>query len=339
MKYTFICDGSNSNGTGHFFRCLSIAQEIIIRGDSVAMIVNDELESLLGKCELEAYVINGLFRKECENRVLNLLEQLACEMVIIDSHNANRSFLGTISANYYTILIDDLLMFPYPVDVILNYHIDVSKNDYYALYSKSRITTPKLLIGSKFFPMRISKGINEKKSRIDISFFAGGSDPAHVTLKLLKNMNMCTVLQKHILHIIVGEMNGDYDEINRISKEYKNIIIHYGLLDLSSIYRLTDVAITASGVTLYELVAWGIPTISYYMVNNQIHSSYAFAKLGLTINLGNCGDECFIFNLETEVERMLDNKELVNRLKTNSKKYIDMWGAKRIVDVLERNLK
>lgn len=129
-------------------------------------------------------------------------------------------------------------------------------------------------------------------------------------------------------------MNRDYPEIIELSKQLSNVRIHFGLTDLSRVYRLSDLAIFAAGITLYELASYGVPSIAYSMVDNQIHTAEAFDKIGISINIGASCQPQFFSNMFSAVHNLINNHLLRKRMSDRAIILIDGYGALRIADCI-----
>jgi spore coat polysaccharide biosynthesis predicted glycosyltransferase SpsG len=102
---------------------------------------------------------------------------------------------------------------------------------------------------------------------------------------------------------------------------------------MSAIFTRCDLAISASGSTLYELCACGTPSISFLTAENQLQLSAGMQKMGVTESVGWIGDEALermqvaIRTMKVDFKRRLQMTALGQEL-------VDGLGAERIVGAL-----
>ena len=108
FDFGFRIDVGNKVGSGHFFRCLSIAEELIKNEFKVIFLVNNkqEIESYLDTINIPFYVLehHDEINKvgECRNAVKNISK------LIIDLPFNNTIYSKLIKNDCKTIVIDDL---------------------------------------------------------------------------------------------------------------------------------------------------------------------------------------------------------------------------------------
>lgn len=342
MTVAFICDGDNKIGAGHFFRCNAIAE--FLRNRSIQTVFFFPSRDLMGFAEKVGVTyrfLPGLFSdvEQAIDSVMIQLEEIQCDRVLVDSHRASMNLLSRVNNRYPTIYIDDLLSYPYPVDVLINSHIDITEQDYGALYAGKSSALPKLMVGGAYFPMK-SRMTNKTAGRgINVSFFAGGADPDHVTIRMLNYLMEQHHSLHYNLHIVVGMMNNDYPAIEKICSHLPGIQLHFGLTDLSNIYRQSDLAISAAGITLYELAYYGVPSVAYSMVDNQVHTAEAFDKAGISINIGVSKQLQVFPQMFAAVDKLISDQELRKKMSEDAKMVIDGYGAVRIADCIRQAVK
>ena len=339
MRVAILCDGDRSIGAGHFFRCSAVAYELLQHSSSVIFIIPSlVLEALVEQSKFPYKLVPELFDNSiaAAERVLAELESAGVDRILLDSHRVTKTLLEIIQEKFLTIYFDDLLMYPYPVNILVNFHVDASIDDYQNLYRYSDTTIPRFLIGTEYFPLKRSsyQKVCLYKNRKHVGFFAGGSDPDHVTLRMLKYILKNKILFKYTLHVVVGKMNTDYEEVKSLCFRNHNIQLYYGLSDLSGIYKQIDLAISAAGITLYELAYYGVPSVVYSMVDNQKHTAIEFARRGLSINIGDSRTEPIFPRMFETVQKMLDNDMILKTMSKKGSQIVDGEGAKRISDII-----
>lgn len=223
----------------------------------------------------------------------------------IDSYYVTEKYLTALRPFTKVVYLDDLQLFDYPADLLINYDVipDSAITSYKAAYQNAG----QLLLGALYTPLRSqfqNRKITVKEQVSDILITTGGSDPYHFCLKLIhslcnsvsensytdhnmaKNQDTAEESLKSAmfsgtnLHIVIGKLNADRDALYRLTDKYPFLQLHENVSDMASLMEHCDLAVSASGTTLYELCALGIPAISFTMADNQLISANAFESAG-----------------------------------------------------------
>ena len=124
-------------------------------------------------------------------------------------------------------------------------------------------------------------------------------------------------------------------------KEQQNVIIYTGLSDLSELIKKCDVVITATGSTIYEVSALGIPFISFYYAENQRQGAEAFARLINVVNAGcfNLDNDAYqnmqvVDNIVNALKKCICDKEYRELLSNEERQLVDGKGAVRIAQAI-----
>ncbi len=286
----FRTDGSSKIGMGHIYRCLSIADGLAKRGImSLFMLSNYEMMDLIirrgfsvinlnsdpGDMESEIYITKSYIRDS------NL------PLIIIDSYSVTENYLAEIKKTCKIAYIDDVLAFPYKVDYLINYNMYADVEDYKKLYGENLM--PYLLLGSSYAPLReefdddLSRTVSKDVKNVLVS--TGGADILGVAVKFAEYIKTKND-KEYTYHFIVGGASPYYDELIKITDGMDNIVIHKNVTEMRDLMMSCDMALSASGTTLYELSACGVPTVTYVVADNQIRGAEIFNKKGLMVSLG-----------------------------------------------------
>lgn len=96
-------------------------------------------------------------------------------------------------------------------------------------------------------------------------------------------------------------------------------------------------AISGSGVTLYDLLASGVPTIAVAFDRIQLRTADAFHERGAVLNAGILERLSSDALLKCCLE-MLENRSLAKRLSETGKMLVDGKGLSRVVEIARRQL-
>lgn len=304
-------DGNTKIASGHLVRCFSIALACQRLGMEVRFLVSDEesfnlLKEIVGPytgftlIQLKTSAFDHLDQELPEVLALlsahtpslsgtpcNSPSPASRPVYLLDSYYVTGKYLSTLRPLAQTAYLDDLRLFDYPVDLLINY--DVIPDDKMPFYQSAYQNAGQLLLGSSYTPLRdqfqdCPSSVRKKASHILIT--TGGSDPFHFCLSIIKSLTTSSMLTDFVknsdlkFHIVVGRMNTDKEKLRKLAGEFSFLELHENISDMASLMTQCDLAVSAAGTTLYELCALGIPTISFTMADNQADSASAFDAAG-----------------------------------------------------------
>lgn len=297
MNVVILTEGGNDIGFGHITRCNSIYQAFEQFDISPRFIVNgdESVKSIITDVNFE---------------IINWLEDLSvitnADIVIIDSYIANVELYNKISNRVsLAAYVDDNNRFNYPNGIVINGTLDTSDMNYQI---RDDI---RYLFGKEFIPLRkdfwdIPKlKINDSIKNILITM--GGNDLRNLTPKILEllNNNFSNVNKK----VIIADSFENVSEIENMSNNSVNLIYSPNSQEIINIMSSVDVAISASGQTLYELACIGVPTISIGIIDNQRNNIKNWIKQGF-IEYAGCWDDENLLNNILEKINYLQDKDI-----------------------------
>ena len=330
-------DANEIIGTGHIMRCMSIAEEMRSRGIEVIFITADNFpDEIIFSRKFQSICLNSKW-EDLDNEV-NVLSRLIrnkkIHIILIDSYFITYKYLQEICKLVKVIYIDDLGEINYPVDVLINYNIYAKGINYKKLLDDGNT---KLLLGEKYVPLRsefhnIKTSFREKVQSVLIS--TGGADNYNITGKLLKNIINVPDFSDIQFYVISGKLNSGVNKLLDMEKAYNNIHICQNVIYVSEIMCKCDVAISACGLTMYELCACGVPVLTFSFADNQIPGLNGFEEKELAVNCGGwCkGMEMVISNICVRLKEFILNTCLRKKMYTKIINLIDGNGSKRIVN-------
>lgn len=294
MKVVILTEGGENKGFGHVARCSSIYQafeqfnirpKFIINGD-------ESVESVLNGIEFEIF------------DWLNDLSVISnSNIVIVDSYLANLEiFNNIVKTSDLTVYIDDNNRLEYPKGIIVNGTLDTSNMNY------SKRDNVKYLIGKDFIPLRrdfwhIPK-LKINDSIENILIMMGGNDLRNLTPGILNvlNNNFPDINKK----IIISDSFDNVFDIENLKNKSTELFYAPNSNEIIEIMSSVDLAISASGQTLYELACIGVPTISIGIIDNQKNNIQNWIKQGFIEYAGCWNDKNLLNNILEKIEYLQD---------------------------------
>lgn len=334
-------DANKTIGTGHVMRCLSIADEICSRGEKVVFIIADEYSSDMITVKGYDYICLYSAWDDLEqeiDKVIATIKKHPNSTLLIDTYYVTVNYLNSLKPYIKTVYIDDLNKFIYPVDILINYNIYADELGYEERYEAAGLST-QFVLGGNYAPLRkefsnIKVRINETPNNILIS--SGGTDNLNVVGNLLESISHKSWFLSKEFYVILGRFNVNKEKLEQIWGKYNNIHLLVNITNMSEYMEKCDVAITAGGVTTYELCASGIPSIMYTLADNQLQIARKVEQLKLFLYAGDIRydmKKC-MHNIIEELEILFNDIEYRRDVSKKMQQIIDGNGCKRLIDVL-----
>jgi UDP-2,4-diacetamido-2,4,6-trideoxy-beta-L-altropyranose hydrolase len=273
--------------------------------------------------------------KEDAQQIIAGIKAFNLDVLIVDSYNVTEEFFLELKTHVKKLCyIDDVNKFPYPVDVLINGNITGTTLNYIR-YSNDQL----MLLGLKYNLIRDEfRGLPERiinREVKEIMITTGGSDPFNLSL-ILANIILSDEGFKGIrLNIVVGSGFTDVDNLRKLCKINKNVVLYENVSRISEIMLRSDMALSAGGSTLYELCACGTPTLGIVIADNQREVVDMLASEGYITSLG--------WYSELSDRKVLDSLKLLckdydRRVSVSRKmqKLVDGEGVRRVVEEIMR---
>lgn len=356
-KIIFRVDGNEFLGLGHIMRCLSIADCFanIYDYDCLFITSGGEFEKVITSHDHKNMVLNTRYdQMEQElDLLISIFQNVEFEFfdaLFIDSYYVTEKYLKQLwkycrQHSAKLVYIDDILAFPYPCDILINYNIYGSYLDYRALFKCEK--SPEMLIGTLYTPLRTEfqsmafRNICERGKHVLIS--TGGADFEHIAIslvrKILTRQDGSGNLKDITFHFIIGTMNRDADKIRELAGKSPHIVLDFNVRNMATLMRKSDVAISAAGSTLYELCATQTPTITYILADNQIPGAEGFERHKILSNVGDVrelGVSLLSNMLIDETLELLKNYNERKKIASKMSRIVDGRGAERIAKAIRR---
>ena len=340
----FRADAGNAIGVGHVMRALVLAEKIVNNGGRAVFVLNADAIGLIKGIQLDNYeihtVISETGSKSDMETTVGIAQSIAAEWVIVDGYDFDSTYQDMIRARGLKVLyIDDMgHLERYPANIILNQNMYANERMY-----PNRSGDTKLLLGSDYVLLRNEfeqyrnrfKNIPERAENVMITF--GGSDPTDATLRVLKSLSEIREYE-FVLKVVVGVENKKYKDIIALAMRMPvETEVIYNTSEMAKIMDWSDLAISSSGTTSWELAYMGVPSILIAIAGNQIKIAEALDKKGISIRLRETNEES-CHNLNVTFTRVLRLKHVRATMSLNGRRVVDGFGADRVFGVLAENL-
>jgi len=322
MKVNIFTEAGEGIGYGHLTRCISLYDELASRGIPVELIIygRELKDKIVGSRKYR--MLNWISLKNLKG-----IEFSENDICIIDSYMAEKNIYQELSNTCKKIAsIDDYNRIDYPSGIVINPSIYTEDHN----YSNYDV---KYLLGKKYVILRnafLSDEVKINPLKVEeILIMMGGSDIRRITPRVL---SIISELYPNVRRNIVVGSNGcdvDLQSFGSDTVLYSNV----NAMELKKLMLSADIAITAAGQTVYELMKIGTPFIPIQVIDNQMYTVKGLCAYNLVDTVIQWDSENFDRELTASIQKMWNYDYRLN-LSEYYFNFIDGLGAKRIIDEL-----
>lgn len=348
MRYVFRVDASFQMGTGHIMRCLIIADELKKQNKckSIIFICREFQGNMIDFILKKGYLVqllpsihknsteianpknndNPWLGTSWENdakQTIHILKQFQkpVDWMIIDHYGIDRRWQKEVKKYVKKIMvIDDLANRSHCCDMILDqnfYHDYNSRYDHLVPKYCIKLLGPNYALLRDEFLITEKKGMDRtnKKRRILISF--GGTDPTNETEKTLQAIKKVKANYDLEVDVVVGKGNPHKEKIKSIC-DSEGFRFFCQVNNMAQLMADADLAIGAGGISIYERLYMGLPSITISTADNQTKALNDLGKEGYVYYLGESKDVLNI-QIEKAIINSLQNRLEIKRYEFNER--------------------
>ena len=270
-KIAIIVNAYEEIGTGHIYRCISLASKLLI--DDVLFLVDGYHQlgvDIINSFNYPFKVYNGV------DDLFNILKEYGPQIVINDVLDTSREYINRQKEEgYFIINFEDVGPGCEDANLVFD-----------ALYEHDGgfgniFTGHKYYILKDEFYFQPSKIINPEVNNVLLTF--GGTDPNNFTEKVLEAIMDIGFPGR--IDIILGFGYPNKEELIEKYEIYPNVQIYTNVNNISDFMLKADIVFTSAGRTMYEVCAVGTPCICICQNGREQTHSFGSSKNGF-INMG-----------------------------------------------------
>ena len=335
-------DANKTIATGHIMRCITIADEIKNLGKEVTFYVSDdESASYLSDKGYDAFVLKSDWSNPIAETeaFADMLSENDTQVVLFDSYSFSDEYFKKLRSHLKKDIriayMDDLGDETYSVNMLINYNVYADELDYEHKYGDDTV----ILKGPVYAPLRpqfFGRYEHHMHIPVNVLIAAGGGDVSELITDILKQALEDDNVKKADLHVVLGSKTEDQNELMRIAWLSDNVFLHRQVTEMASLMSKCDIAVSAAGTMMTELCCMQIPTIEFYIADNQKKNADHYAKRGIMIGVGDMqhDKEVVIKRLVRELSGLIEDKKRLQQMRDSMKDICDGQGAHRIAEAL-----
>jgi UDP-2,4-diacetamido-2,4,6-trideoxy-beta-L-altropyranose hydrolase len=334
IRIVIRTDASPEIGIGHMMRCLTLADMLYETGAEISFVSRSlplDLRHVLGRRPYTLYDLDNTGTGDAEETI-SIIQNLPkpLDWLIVDHYSIDwiwerklRPYFGHIC------VIDDLANRIHECDLLLD------QNYYRNLDTRYDHLVPKhcrMLLGPAYALLRpeIKKAAYLAAARTSVNRLLvtfGGSDPTDETSKVLAILEQGYWNDLHV-DVVVGNLNPRKEVLAARCAKLPNVTCLCDVSHMGELMLHSDLAIGAGGITLWERMMVGLPSILIIVADNQKETASAIGDKGLLKNLG-WHSSVTSADIIVAVEAFMKNSVLLNELSIESMAFMNKANNKK----------
>lgn len=351
QSIAFRVDASSQIGTGHFMRCLTLADALKQRGVQIRfvsrhlpeyfrdMLLTKGCEFILLNNSPSEPVYNGLFHShwlgtsqhvDAQDTIQALSDQ-TWDWLIVDHYALDSRWESALRQTAKNILvIDDIADRLHDCEILLdqNFYADMDSR-----YTGKVTAHCQLLLGPCYALLRdefryLREQAKPRSGPVKrVLVFFGGMDANNYTAQAIEAL--AGIADSELLvDVVIGAQHPYRQQIESACTEH-NFICHVQTKRMAELMAAADLAIGAGGSAIWERCCLGLPTLTICTADNQSKQIVDAASEGLLYAL-ELKDE-LIPAIKRHIAALLENDYLRQSLSRNGMRLVDGCGAPRVI--------
>jgi UDP-2,4-diacetamido-2,4,6-trideoxy-beta-L-altropyranose hydrolase len=325
MKVLLHADGGPGVGLGHVMRCAALAIQLIRKGHSALIAVDPDLE-LSG--HLVGQGVGVLFCAATSDAIRGLAMAIEADCVVIDTKRWTAADFCVAKGGWALVAFDDEAVRELSVDAVINGALAAAELPYQTAANTRLLLGPAYQIvrdGFRLMPPRDHIGAVKR-----VIALVGGDDPLGLLPVLARLLDAAAASSSFVADLICGPFT-PIPEMPGL--RHVTIIRNPG--DLSNRMASADLAVSASGQTLYELARCGTPTIAFCVGPDQIHNLIALERANVVWSVGDASQPVWAKKVSDAIAKLVGDGVCRSAMSKAGRALVDGLGAVRLVRELE----
>ncbi len=308
MKFAVRVDATSQIGTGHFMRCLTLADALKKRGAHILFVSRNlpvHLRDMLVAKEIRFASLTsettqlstddlahshwlGVSQAEDAQVTMQALSDQSWDWLVIDHYALDAHWEGALRAKVKQIMvIDDIADRQHDCDLLLdqNYYADMQVR-----YTDKVPANCELLLGPRyallrdeFRKLREHTKLREGSVKRILVFF-GGVDTDNYTGLTIGVLASLAVKGLYV-DVVIGAQHPHRSEIETACAT-QGYVCHVQTTRMAELMAEADLAIGAGGSASWERCCLGLPALLVALADNQVNIAKALDSVGACIYVG-----------------------------------------------------
>jgi len=356
MKAAFRVDASSQIGTGHFMRCLTLADALKQRGAQIRFIsrqMPEYLRDMLAEKGHEFMQLDGRQSKEAASQLshahwlgigqhadaqdsIQVLSDQNWDWLIVDHYALDTNWESALRQSAKNILvIDDIADRQHDCDVLLdqNFYADMGTR-----YTGKMPAHCQLLLGPRYALLRdefrqLREQVKPRSGAVKrILVFFGGVDAGNYTALAIEALADIGIDDLQV-DVVIGTQHPYRKDIESTCAEH-GFACHVQTNRMAELMAAADLAIGAGGSASWERCCLGLPCIVGAVAKNQTQAAKDLSIFGAVKFVGVMQD-ITVQKLSEEVKQA-HHSDWVKKASLCGLELVDAQGVTRVIKAMEK---
>jgi UDP-2,4-diacetamido-2,4,6-trideoxy-beta-L-altropyranose hydrolase len=361
-NFIFRVDASTEIGTGHVYRCLTLANYLKCQGFNCEFVCRNLEGNLAAEVADRGFKVRLQKKRALKkslssdypehlrwlsvdwqidlSETIDLISDLSDIFLIVDHYGIERNWEHEISKVVKGLMvIDDLSNRHHKCNILLDQNLkhDYSNYDQFVSLETKKLFGPNYcLIRDEFSALQGYYGkTNLENLPFKILISMGGVDNNNYTLDILRNLDKSRIRKDLDLTVLVGVGYKFTSKLYRFaatSRSRSNIKIVRNSNEVAKLLLENHLVIGAAGSSAWERCCLGIPSIILAIAGNQ-------SEIAKILSLKHAGIEIPIdkinMQLNESVEELFLERNFLKEMSKQASKLVDGRGVERVYRVIK----
>jgi UDP-2,4-diacetamido-2,4,6-trideoxy-beta-L-altropyranose hydrolase len=347
-------DASNQIGTGHFMRCLTLANTLKKRGAKLRFVSRYLPDYFFHLLKQNGHEFVRLFGESDDfydkplahshwlgvSQNVDALESLTAlsdrtwDWLIVDHYSLDKQWENVLRRVTQNILvIDDIADRKHDCDVLMdqNYYSDM-----HTRYVNKIPLHCRQLLGPRYALLRDEFRLLRKKTTLRVGsirrvlVFFGGIDIENYTGLAIDALVSLEIKELHI-DVVIGAQHPHKEAIQSICAKHL-ICCHVQTAQVAELMAAADLAIGAGGSATWERCCLGVPTFAMCTAGNQLQQLDHAASEGF-LYFPEIKED-FLSKIKMHLTLLFDNDKLRQLISSNAMRAVDGQGVLRVATIM-----
>jgi UDP-2,4-diacetamido-2,4,6-trideoxy-beta-L-altropyranose hydrolase len=355
QKAAFRVDASNEIGTGHFVRCLTLADALKERGAQIRFVSRQMpvyLRDMLATKGHEFISLNsspsevisgglshanwlGTSQHADAQDTAQALSDKSWDWLVVDHYALDTRWESVLrQATKNILVIDDIADRKHNCDLLLDQNFFT---DLHTRYSGKVPSHCQLLLGPRYALLReefrhMREQVKPRTGPVKrVMIFFGGIDADNYTSRAIEALSNLGILDLHV-DVVIGSQHPCREQIESECVQH-GFICHVQTDRMAELMASADLAMGAGGSASWERCCLGLPTLSVSLAGNQFGIAESQDHAGACIFLGNqvaATQE----NMQKALLELLTDPNRLTEMSEKAFSLLDGFGVERVSELV-----
>jgi len=333
-------DAGVKMGTGHFMRCLALAQAWQDRGGQTLFITACESESLRQRLVQEGFGLIPVERVHPDpldwETTSTVLKAYPGAWVVVDGYHFDSSYQRRVrEAGHLLLMIDDMAHLEhYWADVILNQNLHAETLQYSAEpNTQFLLGTHYVLLRKEFLPLASWRREESCNKAPHLLVTLGGTDPHKVTMKVMHALRYAGSPGLHVLLAAPDGLDGQPELDDAVEASHMAIEVRRDIVDMPGAMQWADLAVSAGGSTCWEMAFMQLPAVLIATEHHQMPVIVALDEGGVALALGE-SENVSTEEVAAAIDGLVRDKRKRADMGRRGRQVVDGLGSERVAELL-----